>query len=72
MTPEDYEAAFHGIDLPKKMELATGVNVADVPEFIKASIYLLRTSGSTRVTEMVRFRLNRALEIINASDQNNL
>jgi hypothetical protein len=66
MTADEYEAAFHGIDLPQTLELATGVTVSDVPAFIQSSLHILRTSGSPRVMDMVRYRLDRALELLNA------
>jgi hypothetical protein len=66
MTAEEYEAAFHGIDLPETLQLAPGVIVKDVPAFIAAEIYIVRTNNSVRVTDMCRYRLDKALEIINA------
>jgi hypothetical protein len=65
MTPDEYEAAFHGIDLPDKLELATGVVVTDVRAFVDSSIVILRTGNSPRVADMVRYRLDLALTLIN-------
>lgn len=67
MTVEEYEAAFHGIDMPEALQLAPGVTVKDVPGFIAASIHILKTSTSERVMDPVKWRLDRALELINAN-----
>jgi hypothetical protein len=67
MTAEEYEIAFHGIDLPPTLELATGVVVSDVAAFVEKSLHILRTSTSKRVVEMVMYRLDRALELLGQS-----
>lgn len=68
MTTEEYEAAFHGIELPESFDLATGVHVPDTKDFIEKSIYILQTGGE-RVKAPVRWRLDRLLEIINNKNQ---
>jgi hypothetical protein len=69
MNADEYEAAFHGIDLPATAELFTGTTVADVPAFIEASLLLIRTAGNNRQIEMSKYRLDRFLEIINSKEQ---
>lgn len=65
---EEYEAAFHGIEIPESFELATGVHVPNTREFIEKSIYILKTGGN-RVATPVRWRLDKLLEIINRNNQ---
>lgn len=68
MTADEYEAAFHGIDLPKEAQLYPGVRVSDVPEFIEAELTLLRGTKTSRIIEVVKDRLDRLLEIIQLSE----
>jgi len=70
MTAEEYEAAFHGIELPYKVELFPGVSVTDVPEFVKKEIAILRTNNKDRVLDPIRYRLDRLLEIVNQANEN--
>ena len=66
VTAEDYEAAFHGLELPQgPIELGPGSTVPDVPLFLDKQITILRLGSHERVKEPVRWRLNRLLEIIN-------
>ncbi len=65
ITAEDYEAAFHGIELPQgPIELVPGSNVPDVALFLDKQITILRMGTHERVKEPVRWRLNRLLEIL--------
>lgn len=65
MTADEYEAAFHGIDLPQSVELYTGVKINDVPAFIEKEITILKTNNPERILSPIRYRLDRLLEIIN-------
>jgi hypothetical protein len=67
MNADEYEAAFHGITLPATAELFPGTVVSDVPAFINSSISLLRTVSNPRQTEVIRYRLDRLLELISQS-----
>lgn len=65
ITAEDYEAAFHGLELPQgPIELGPGATVPDVSLFLEKQITILRMGTHERVKEPVRWRLNRLLEII--------
>jgi len=64
MTAEEYEAAFHGIDLPTSLQLDSGVFVPDVPDFIAKSIGILKGKPGARVEDAVRARLDKALQLI--------
>ncbi|NRF40640.1 DUF6965 family protein [Pedobacter foliorum] len=66
MTAEDFEAAFHGIELPSEIELAPGAVIRDVPLFLEKEITILKTSNYPRVTDPVVYRLNLVLELIKA------
>ncbi|WP_214227763.1 hypothetical protein [Pedobacter sp. B4-66] len=66
MTAEDFEAAFHGIELPSEIELAPGAIIRDVPLFLEKELTILRTSNHPRVTDPVVYRLNLVLELIKA------
>lgn len=63
-SPEEYEAAFHGIELPATFELATGVEVPDVKEFLEKSIHILKTGKSERIAIPIRWRLEKLLAFI--------
>lgn len=68
VSAEDYEAAFHGIELPQgPIELGQGATVPDVQVFLEKQITILRTGTHERVKEPVRWRLDRLLEIIEES-----
>lgn len=67
MTAEDFEAAFHGIELPTEIELGPGAVIKDVPLFLKKELTILRTSTHQRVTDPVVYRLNLVLEMIKAN-----
>lgn len=66
MTAEDFEAAFHGIELPTEIELGPGAIIKDVPLFLEKELTILRTSTHQRVTDPVVYRLNLVLELIKA------
>jgi len=66
-TAEEWEAAFHGIELPQTAELATGVVINDVQGFLEKSFEILRHGGE-RVSEPVRWRLQRLLDIVNEAN----
>lgn len=67
MTAEDFEAAFHGIELPTELELGPGAVIKDVPLFLKKELTILQTSTHQRVTDPVIYRLNLVLEMIKAN-----
>jgi uncharacterized protein DUF6965 len=69
MNADEYEAAFQGIDLPATAELFPGTIVTDVQEFINNSISLLRTVRNPRQTDVIQYRLNRLLELIESGEQ---
>jgi hypothetical protein len=65
VTAEEYQAAFHGIALPKgPIELGQGATVPDVQVFLEKQLTILRTGRHERVKEPVRWRLDRLLKII--------
>ncbi|SMC53112.1 DUF6965 family protein [Pedobacter nyackensis] len=66
-TAEEWEAAFHGIELPETAELATGVKINNVQGFLQKSFEILR-NGTPRVCEPVRWRLQRLLDIVNEAN----
>jgi len=68
MTAEDFEAAFHGIELPTEIELGPGAIIKDVPLFLEKELTILRTSNHQRVTDPVVYRLNLVLELIKAKE----
>lgn len=68
MTADDYEAAFHGISLPRQVQLFPGSFVPDVDFFVKAQINLLRHVRTERQQDVIRYRLNRLLQIINEAN----
>ncbi|WP_165503501.1 DUF6965 family protein [Pedobacter hiemivivus] len=53
MTAEDWEAAFHGIELPETAQIDTGVFISNVPGFLEKSFAILH-GGNERVAEPVR------------------
>ncbi|WP_448104715.1 DUF6965 family protein [Pedobacter panaciterrae] len=68
-TAEEYEAAFHGIELPKgPVSLGPGASIPDVSLFLEKQLTILKLGTSERVKEPVRWRLNRLLEIINEAN----
>ncbi|WP_316819319.1 DUF6965 family protein [Pedobacter nyackensis] len=64
MTAEDWEAAFHGIELPETAQLDSGVIISNVAGFLEKSLAILR-GGNQRVTEPVEWRLQKLLDIVN-------
>jgi len=65
MKAEDYEAAFHGIQLPPgPIEISQGVIVKDVPLFIEKELAILKSSSGDRVKEPVMWRLDKLLALI--------
>jgi len=70
LTAEDYQAAFHGIELPEgPIELVKGSTIPDVHIFLDKQITILRTGTHERIKEPVRWRLDRLLEIIEEMKQ---
>jgi hypothetical protein len=69
MNADEYEAAFQGIDLPATAELFPGTTVSDVTAFINNSISLLRTVKNPRQTDVIQYRLDRLLELIESGEQ---
>ena len=69
MTAEDYEAAFHGIDLPQSIELVQGSIIPDVKEFLDKEIYILNNSKNERVLSPIRYRLDLILQRLEAREQ---
>ena len=69
MNADEYEAAFQGIDLPATAELFPGTIVSNVPAFINNSISLLRTVKNPRQTDVIQYRLDRLLELIESGEQ---
>ena len=63
-SPEEYEAAFHRLGLPATFELATGVVVPDVNQFVDKSIHILKTGKSERIAAPIRWRLDKLLAFI--------
>jgi hypothetical protein len=72
MTAEEFEAAFHGIDLPQEAQLYSGVKVTNVPKFLETSLSYLKNNAPSRMTEVIKDRLNRLLEIIQESNAQGL
>jgi hypothetical protein len=66
MTAEEFEAAFHGIELPSEIELGPGAVIKDVSLFLQKELTILKTSNHPRIQEPVAYRLNQVLEIIKA------
>lgn len=64
MTAEEWEASFHGIELPETIQLGPGMFVNDVRGFIDRSIHIVRT-GVPRVSDPVQWRLQKLLDIVN-------
>ena len=67
MTAEEYEAAFHGIDLPESLQLDSGVFIPDVRAFLERELFILKNNSATRTAEPIKYRLNKVLAMINAS-----
>lgn len=68
MNSDEYEAAFHGIELPDRIQLFQGAIISNVPAFLRNSIELLRNVTNPRQIEVVCYRLDRLLELIEKSD----
>lgn len=67
MTAEDYEAAFHGIQLPEgPIEISQGVIVKDVSLFLEKELGILKSSSTDRVKEPVRWRLDKLIALLNS------
>lgn len=62
-TAEQYEAEFHGLELPESFYVAPGAFVPNTREFLEKSLYILKT-GRERVAEPVRWRLEVLLKLI--------
>jgi len=66
MTAEEYEAAFHGIQLPEgPIEISQGVIVKDVSLFLEKELGILKSSSTDRVKEPVRWRLDKLIALLN-------
>jgi|GEM_PF-844963 len=72
MTAEEYEAAFHGINLPQEAQLATGVRITNMPKFLETSLSFLKSNKPSKMTEVITERLDRLLEIVNNSNNQEL
>lgn len=68
MTAEEFEAAFHGIDLPQEAQLYTGVKITNIPKFLETSLNYLKNNAPSRMTEVISDRLQRLLEIVQESN----
>lgn len=68
MTAEDYEAAFHGIDLPESIELVQGSIIPNVKEFLEKEIYILKNSQNERVLSPIRYRLDLFLKLLETGE----
>lgn len=68
MTAEEYEAAFHGIDLPESIELVQGTKIPNVKDFLEKEIYILKTSNNERVLSPIRYRLDLLLQLVESSE----
>ena len=70
MTAEEYEGAFHGMQLPEgPIELSQGVTVKDVPLFVTKELTVLKSANNERVKGPVRRRLDRLIQLINKTNQ---
>jgi hypothetical protein len=69
MGADEYEAAFHGIELPESVELFPGSKIPDVRLFLEKEFEILRKGQSTRVVDAVKYRLDRLLAIINEKNE---
>jgi hypothetical protein len=67
MTADEWEAAFHGIELPETVQLGPGMFVNDVQEFLDKSIHIVR-HGVPRVTDPVQWRLQTLLDIVSENN----
>lgn len=66
-TADDWEAAFHGIELPETVQLGPDMFVTDVQGFLERSIHIVR-HGVPRVSDPVQWRLQKFLDIVNESN----
>ncbi|MHA4896461.1 DUF6965 family protein [Pedobacter sp. PWIIR3] len=64
MTPDEYEASFHGIDLPQSIHLFPGSFIPDVPGYIKQQIEILRVNTAPRIQAPIEYRLGVLLQLI--------
>jgi hypothetical protein len=64
MTVEEYAAYFHGIDLPKEIQLDKGVKIIDVPKFINTQLSILQSSTSEYYKMVVSARLDKLISIL--------
>ncbi|HKG05542.1 MAG TPA: hypothetical protein VKB19_03750 [Pedobacter sp.] len=64
MTPQEYEAAFHGIFLPQKLDLFPGSHIPDLRKFLDAELHIMKATTSTMIRDAVSYRLDTALRLI--------
>jgi len=64
MTAEEFEAAFHGINMPESMQLYPGTFIPDLRDTVDKSIRILQETQSPAVREAVSHRLKMILEKI--------
>ena len=69
MTAEEWEAQFHGRELPTFVQFASGMSTSDVPAFLESSLRILR-AGNARVSEPIEWRLQIMLDQMNKAEQN--
>lgn len=71
MTAEEYEAAFHGIDLPQSFDIFPGSHISDVRKFVEKEIYILKNGNNNdRIEAPIKYRLDILLEHINKQNEN--
>lgn len=64
MTIEEYEAAFHGIDLPQEILLSPGTYITDVPYFIESHIEGLKSTKNPKQIAPLQQRLDKLLKLL--------
>lgn len=64
MTAEEFEAIFHGVDLPETVQLGPGVKVVDLPKFIDTQLIILKSSQNEQYKSVVEARLMKLKEVI--------
>lgn len=70
MTAEEYEAAFHGINLPQSIELFPGSTISNVKDFIDKELYILKNGNNNdRIESPIKYRLDVLLKHINEKNE---
>ncbi len=64
MAPEEYEASFHGIDLPQSIQLFPGSFIPNVSDYIKQQIEILKVNTSPKIQAPIEYRLDVLLQLI--------